>query len=753
MLLLVLLMVGACHWHTGSDLLSEGSVPADSRYGKYHGEFEGKKQELFSHYSQDVEMLEAAEFLVGNLPLTDAVAMGVDVLMEHIDYAFLARRTMPWGKDIPWNIFLHYVLPHRISQEPVQLWRKQFFEELAPLAAEGKSVREVALELNNWCYLNAAYIRSRPWDQGPLSTVRRGGGRCEEKGILFIAAARAIGIPSRYVTTPRWQHINDNHAWVEVWINGKWHYMGAANPGYDLNVSGASKNINRAVLIQATAYGRFEESGESVYRLGDNFSIFNVTESYVDVGQLEVALVGNDGNPVVGKDVYVSLYNYGTFRPIARLVTDDHGKADIKLGKSTVLVTAANDKGKDFSFVFIEPGKTSNISLDLRKDQLPEGDVWGRFGPGPVEMVSEETVPRKNEFSKKLKELRNKRKERTKSRSAGIEQFLDLETTSQEVGRSEDKFYKAMLSAGGNMELITALQVISAERATVLKEYISRMDGKDLLEVESAAIIETVQTAITARDHWKEKGYEYDDELFYDYVLPGRVYYEPYGEWASLVKRAFPDLPAENVIETAQYVNDYVASLDKGKRVIWGPLLTPKQVVGAGIVSSEVDRAVTAGVMLRAFGIPARYLKDWGWIEFYDGSEWKPFYPDKPDMLGVADASSLAALVNSEAAEIEIQFLEGGKALSEEEFGYFLDFTLSRFDERGFYAELRPDGDFDEKRSVYLIKMPPGEYFLILGKRNSIGEPHVRIIPIRCEEGERVSFTVDLDELKENFEP
>ena len=744
-LLLVSSVLGGCHWHAGFDLLSAGS--GDSRYGKYQQQFDAKKQEFLSHYSHDSEMHPAAEFLVDNLPLTDAVAMSVADLREHIDYAFLARRTMPWGKDIPWDIFLHYVVPHRTSQEPVQAWRKQFFEELVPLAAEGKSMREAALELNNWCYLKAAYIRSRPWDQGPMSTIRRGGGRCEEKGILLIAAARAIGIPARYVTTPRWQFINDNHAWVEVWIDGGWHYMGAADPGYDLDVSGASNKLKRAVLIQASAFGQFEEPGESIYRLGDNFSIFNVTKSYVDVGQLEIAVIGDDGEPATDLDVYVSLYNYGTFRPIARLVTDDQGMADIELGRSTVLVTVAGGKGRDFSFVFVNPGSSSKVVLDLSRKQLPEGDFWMRFGSEPAATVTEEIRQRKKEFSKKLKILRKKREEENESRLEGMAQFLGLDAKQQEW--KKDTFVKTMLSAGGNTELVKALQSIPADHVEILKRYISRMDSKDLLEVESFAIVETVQSAIAAREHWREQGYAYDDDLFYNYVLPGRVYYEPYGEWTSVLKRSFPDMPREEVMETVQYVNDYVASLEKGERGIWGPLLTPEQVVVAGTVASEVERAVLAAAILRTFGIPARYLKDWGWLEFYDGKEWKPFYPNKPDLLGVANASSLAALVNSESVEIEIQFLEQEKPLSEKEFGYFRNFTLSRFDDKGFYAELRPEGDFDEERSVYSLKVPPGEYFFIFGKRNDIGEPHVRIVPVSCTEGEALSFTVDLDELVE----
>lgn len=49
--------------------------------------------------------------------------MSAQDLAENLDYAFLAREAMPWGKTVPWDTFLHYVLPHRTSQEPFQSHR------------------------------------------------------------------------------------------------------------------------------------------------------------------------------------------------------------------------------------------------------------------------------------------------------------------------------------------------------------------------------------------------------------------------------------------------------------------------------------------------------------------------------------------------------------------------------------------------------------------------------------------------------
>ena len=55
-------------------------------------------------------------------------------------------------------------------------------------------------------------------------------GRCGEESTLAVSAMRSVGIPARQCYVPRWAHCDDNHAWVEVWADGDWHYLGACEP-------------------------------------------------------------------------------------------------------------------------------------------------------------------------------------------------------------------------------------------------------------------------------------------------------------------------------------------------------------------------------------------------------------------------------------------------------------------------------------------------------------------------------------------
>ena len=49
--------------------------------------------------------------------------------------------------------------------------------------------------------------------------VKTAYGRCGEESTFTVAALRSVGIPTRQVYTPRWAHTDDNHAWVEAWVD------------------------------------------------------------------------------------------------------------------------------------------------------------------------------------------------------------------------------------------------------------------------------------------------------------------------------------------------------------------------------------------------------------------------------------------------------------------------------------------------------------------------------------------------------
>lgn len=93
----------------------------------------------------------AAAFLIANMPPIDLVEMDKETFLEHIRYAYKVREKYLWAKNLSSEKFLHYVLPYRMSQEPIERWRKYFYDELEPIVKDLKTAAEVALKVNEWC--------------------------------------------------------------------------------------------------------------------------------------------------------------------------------------------------------------------------------------------------------------------------------------------------------------------------------------------------------------------------------------------------------------------------------------------------------------------------------------------------------------------------------------------------------------------------------------------------------------------------
>ena len=74
---------------------------------------EGNPGNLFAVFDSpmSVEEREALTFLYAYSPLIDLSFSGGDFLLKNVRWAFQAREAMPWGKDIPEDIFRHFVLP------------------------------------------------------------------------------------------------------------------------------------------------------------------------------------------------------------------------------------------------------------------------------------------------------------------------------------------------------------------------------------------------------------------------------------------------------------------------------------------------------------------------------------------------------------------------------------------------------------------------------------------------------------------
>ena len=288
-------------------------------------------------HSQNLQ--EYVDFLRRALPEEDRIALPDAALERVARHAMTVREATPWGRSIPEWIFRDYVLFPRVNDEFPEAWHAPIWESLRARLA-GLSMIEAALEVNVWCAEHATYQSTDNRTAGPLTVLRRGCGRCGEESTLLTAALRAAGIPARQMYSPRWAHCDDNHAWVEAWLDGGWHYMGACEPEPEPDSGWFTAAASKAMLVHTRAFGEAPE-GERVERKYGNFSIVNRTAAYARTRRVTVR-VADGGCPLPGAAVRFELANMAELYPISEKITDARGEAELETGCGTLRIHATD---------------------------------------------------------------------------------------------------------------------------------------------------------------------------------------------------------------------------------------------------------------------------------------------------------------------------------------------------------------------------------------------------------------------------
>ena len=323
--------------------------------------------------SQSREEQEALDFLYAGMPLPDSVDYSRGFWEANVRMALKARREMPWGGKVPGREWRHFVLPLRVNNEDLDSFRMVYYDELKE-RVKGKTMYGAVIEVNHWCHEHVSYQPSDSRTSSPMNTLRSAIGRCGEESTFTVSALRTIGIPARQVYTPRWAHTDDNHAWVEAWVDGRWYFLGACEPEPVLNLGWFNEPAARGMLMHTKVFGDYGGPEEVVGR-NACYTEINVTKNYADVATVKVTVLDADSLPVEGATVDYRLYNYAEFYPLVSKQSDAKGQSTLTCGKGDLIVWASKDGrfgfqkvsiGKDaLATVFIDKDSTYTASFDL----------------------------------------------------------------------------------------------------------------------------------------------------------------------------------------------------------------------------------------------------------------------------------------------------------------------------------------------------------------------------------------------------
>jgi hypothetical protein len=255
--------------------------------------------------------------------LMDLETIKADFLINQIDFAFRAWHEKPWAKRLSYDNFLAYVLPYRGSNEPLEPWRKTFWDKYAGIQSEMKDSTDpieaaclINDDIKSWFGFDPRYYY-HPTDQGISEMMAGHLGRCEDMTNVTIYALRANGIAVTSDYTPYWANATGNHAWnAIVTPAGKViPFMGAeANPGsYSLG-NALAKVYRKTYATQPDNLIFQERKQESVPRWLAGRSYVDVTADYVDACNVTVTF---DKKVPDSVDVaYLCVFNSGSWQAI-----------------------------------------------------------------------------------------------------------------------------------------------------------------------------------------------------------------------------------------------------------------------------------------------------------------------------------------------------------------------------------------------------------------------------------------------------
>ena len=472
------------------------------------------------------EQQQAMQFLYAYMPLPDIADYSGEYFLQNVDYALMARNEMPWGKKVPAREFLHFVLPIRVNNENLDISRVVFYNELKD-RVKGLSMREAVLEVNHWCHEKVTYTPGDIRTSSPLATVCTAYGRCGEESTFTVAALRAVGIPARQVYTPRWAHTDNNHAWVEAWVDGEWHFLGACEPEPVLDLAWFNAPASRGMLMHTNVFGNYD-GPEEVLSVTPCYTEINVTSNYAPVATTKVQVVDAEGNPLKAV-VEFKIYNYAEFYTAATKQCDDNGFASITSGLGDMVAWASVD-GK-FGFAKFTAGKDRNIKVVVDKSPgytaTMELDITPPVERNTVPAVSDRAAAENVRRFALEDSIRNAYVATfiTPERAAAIAQSLgyggELESAIVEIFRK---------SRGNHATIEKFLTETPRSEQELAYRLLTVISDKDLRDVSIEVL----------RDHLANtvRNGSYDD-IFCRYILNPRVSNEMITPYKALFKESF----------------------------------------------------------------------------------------------------------------------------------------------------------------------------------------------------------------------
>lgn len=657
-----------------------------------------------------------AKAMAADLTTADWYETSLASLMDAFHATLDARKRFAWGKKIPEDIYLKYVVPLRVGAEPLQPFRPKFLNEIGPRLDSLHSLARAALEVNLFLGERVGFKPTDRRSQGPLTTLSCGFGRCGELAILAIDAMRSVGIPARGVWVPFWSARDNNHVWIEVYTENGWKYLGPAEPATRLNKAWFDHAVQRAGIVLTKGRSLYADDPDAV-KAAEGYQL-NVTRNYVSPAKLIVRTP-----PKWGKEdhVWFAVFNFGTIRPLVELQPKD-GLASLEVGDGDFILMGLYHGKLFFKKFTARPNRTTRVDLDVSETAPQEFTLTYPWPPVSPNKEPDLLTKKRIELALALRRQRDKKRYLAGRK---VEEFLDRAAPY----RKELREILAH-SPGNEATVLNALLAVPEQQRANAVFILSCLSDKDLREVRPDVLANWLR---------RKPGRYAGNDALKGYVLDPQIGYE-YSGTGLPAKYVTAPLHFNSLNGLRSAVARYASLVDSTLAQRPLPPVTIDHLLADRIPVSGLNAALWWTDRLRRSGVPARREPLGSWLEFYFKGKWLPLLPAQPAKLGDRNAIPRIRAHYEPAATIKLQWEKQSSAPKWES-----NFLFLRIEKNGI-----PDYLHDFPRALRqrgnhtTVALDPGRYLFTAGCRNKRGDValQVRIVTLRAKQYRTITLDI-----------
>ncbi|MCX6267161.1 MAG: hypothetical protein NTW16_07370, partial [Bacteroidetes bacterium] len=489
-------------------------------------------------------------------------------------------------------------------------------------------------------------------------------------------------------------HSDDNHAWVEVWVDGKWHFIGACEPDADLDLAWFAKPAKRAMLVNTTVFGDYE-GPEDVLQKDPLCTKINVLENYAPVKRVFARVTDTQNRNIDSASVEFQLYNYAEFYPLFKTFTGKNGICSFKTGYGDLLVWAAN-KGK-YGFQKIDVRITDTITIVLDRNPGQAYDLeFDMVPPAELDLTISVSEPAKQKNSERLifEDGLRKSYEETFMDSLKSVRFAQL------VNLNQDTLWVLFHKSYGNWRQLTSfISQTPPDKHPLIFPLLENISEKDLRDIDTTVLLDHLNNS------QKFTPIVTEQNDFFRYILSPRVdneFLKPYKEFfQAKFEPGFIQGARKNPGQIADWLHTEIM-LNNTANYSRAPI-TPIGVYELKVADGHsIDICFVA--ICRSFGIPARLDPATKAPQYQTGGIWH----------------EVSIVETKKNAESKGKVILVNPASGEKKPEYTIQYTLEEYQD-GFFRTLDYEGSPLVQNYPCSLVVAAGSYLMVTGKRLSNG--------------------------------